>query len=197
MRHSVSKANGSSKPQRSGASGPRAAAARFVKKHRLLLTLIPVLIMLCVIFFFSSQDAEQSGQESDRIVSILVPAVIPDADSMPTDTYIAMQNEVKHLVRKAAHLAEFSLLGFFLAFFSDALFEKIRAESGSRTRSRVLFSFLTGAITAAADEGHQFFSAGRTPQLTDVLIDSAGVLLGILAAGFCLFLYSGRRKKRS
>ena len=38
----------------------------------------------------------------------------------------------------------------------------------------------TGILYAASDEFHQLFVPGRSGQITDVLIDSGGLLAGIL-----------------
>ena len=41
---------------------------------------------------------------------------------------------------------------------------------------------LGGVLTAMADETIQIYSPGRSSQVTDVWLDSAGVLVGILIA---------------
>ncbi len=41
---------------------------------------------------------------------------------------------------------------------------------------------LAGVLTALTDETIQLFSEGRSSQVTDVWLDSAGVLVGILIA---------------
>lgn len=47
--------------------------------------------------------------------------------------------------------------------------------------SRGLWSgaWLLATAYAASDEFHQIFVPGRTPKVTDVMLDSAGVLLGL------------------
>lgn len=42
------------------------------------------------------------------------------------------------------------------------------------------FSLIIGIVYASSDEIHQCFTPGRGPLLTDVIIDTMGVLLGIL-----------------
>lgn len=51
---------------------------------------------------------------------------------------------------------------------------------------RIGFSFLIGVEYAALDEIHQLFVEGRSGQVTDVLIDSIGIFLGIC---FVLIIY--------
>ncbi len=76
------------------------------------------------------------------------------------------------LVRKAAHLSEYMLLGFFMGF----LF------AHSDGRGRVFLP--EGACLAAAlvDEGIQLFSIQRAAQLRDVCIDMLGAIAGLTAA---------------
>ena len=45
---------------------------------------------------------------------------------------------------------------------------------------RILLSVCLGMMYATSDEIHQSFTPGRTPKITDVYIDTLGVILGIL-----------------
>ena len=60
-------------------------------------------------------------------------------------------------------------------------------------------AMLGGVLTALADETIQIFSPGRSSQVTDVWLDSAGVLAGILAAlvlmALCGLLFHHRNKE--
>lgn len=78
------------------------------------------------------------------------------------------------LERKGAHVFEFSLLAFLIAsFFSSYLFFR------KDTRLFFCFVFLFCVAYAFSDEIHQSFVFGREGRLTDVFIDTLGVLLGI------------------
>ena len=55
---------------------------------------------------------------------------------------------------------------------------------------RIIVSLVIGIIYAASDEIHQSFVPGRSPQITDVMIDTMGVLLGILLVMLCLNIFS-------
>lgn len=76
-----------------------------------------------------------------------------------------------HIIRKIAHLTEFTALGFCLL----ALFWQFT--HGLKGRS-LNFTFLFGLLIAGVDETLQLFSAGRSCQLSDVGIDFTGVVLG-------------------
>jgi VanZ family protein len=68
------------------------------------------------------------------------------------------------VLRKLAHLAEYAILG---ALLLRAVVERVPA-------------LVAGVAYAVSDEIHQTFVAGRQGSVLDVLIDSAGVVIGIL-----------------
>lgn len=77
------------------------------------------------------------------------------------------------LERKGAHVIEFSILAFLVASFLStySFFQR-----GTKLFFCVVFLFcLTYAFS---DEIHQFFVFGREARLTDVVIDSGGILIG-------------------
>ena len=49
-----------------------------------------------------------------------------------------------------------------------------------KERNRIILSLVIGIVYASSDEIHQRFVSGRSGQITDVMIDSFGVLFGIL-----------------
>lgn len=69
------------------------------------------------------------------------------------------------LLRKLAHAAEYALLGLLLA----------------RAAGRPALAFALGALYAVGDEVHQTFVPGRAGSPLDVLLDAAGVALGVVA----------------
>ena len=73
-----------------------------------------------------------------------------------------------------AHFTEYLILGVFL---SMAL-----ATYQISWKLRVLAAAGTGVLYAVTDELHQIFSEGRAMSVFDMLIDSSGVILGVLAA---------------
>ena len=83
------------------------------------------------------------------------------------------------VLRKIAHFTEFAFLGGLLCW----LF--IKQQEGKGTA--FLLSFACGLFAAITDELLQHFSPGRSPQVLDVCIDTAGVLTGIC---ICLGLLS-------
>jgi VanZ family protein len=69
------------------------------------------------------------------------------------------------VLRKAAHAAEYAVLGFLLL----------------RALGRETAALVVGIAYAASDEIHQHFVAGRQTSMLDVLVDSVGVAAGVYA----------------
>ena len=96
-------------------------------------------------------------------------------------------NIPKVILRKGAHFVEFAGLGLCLC---NALY----ASFGHRLTP--VFALVGTVIYAISDEVHQIFSEGRACQITDVLIDSAGALSGIVIA-FLVYKIIRRNKNGS
>ena len=77
-----------------------------------------------------------------------------------------------NLVRKTAHLLEFCLLGCLLSW----LFGMLRQTKWAFA----LPAFGCGCLVACLDEMLQYFAPGRSPGITDVIIDISGVALGMI-----------------
>lgn len=109
------------------------------------------------IFCMSLNNAEESKALSDSLAQRLI-------------NFLGI-NIPKVILRKGAHFVEFAGLGFCLC---NALY----ASFGHRLTP--VFALVGSVIYAISDEVHQIFSEGRACRITDVLIDSAGALLGII-----------------
>ena len=70
------------------------------------------------------------------------------------------------ILRKGAHLTEYAILGALLL----------------RAVGRALPALVIALVYAASDEVHQHFVRGRHASPVDVLIDSVGIVAGILIA---------------
>ena len=96
-----------------------------------------------------------------------------------------------HFVRKLAHFCEYALEGFLLMLC-------MRVYSRHPLR-HISVPVLGGVLTALTDETIQIYSPGRSSQVTDVWLDSLGVLAGILTAlvlmALCRLLFNHRNKE--
>ena len=124
----------------------------------------------CIWFIFSNSMAvaDVSSVSSGRVLQLLQ-AVLRRL-GMPG----LAQRLTMHLVRKLAHFCEYTLEGFLLMLC-------MRVYTRRYVR-HISVPMLGGVLTAMADETIQIYSPGRSSQVTDVWLDSAGVLVGILIA---------------
>ena len=124
----------------------------------------------CIWFIFSNSMAvaEVSSVSSGRVLQLLQ-AVLRRL-GMPG----LAQRLTMHIVRKMAHFCEYTLEGFLLM-----LCMRVYTRRYDR---HISVPMLGGVLTAMADETIQIYSPGRSSQVTDVWLDSAGVLAGILIA---------------
>jgi len=120
---------------------------------------------IAVLFFFSGQSAEQSGSLS-LLVTEFVLKLFP---SLPFTV-----EQLHPFLRKLAHFTIFGLEGFLLAL-------AVR-RSYNRKWIGGMLSLGSCALLAVLNEYHQSFSAGRSCELRDMLIDTAGALTGIFFA---------------
>ncbi len=135
------------------------------KNNRLCLFVCWSLTVICmgVIFWLSSRTATESSEQSGVIVEFLRKIF---GDNVFTD----------FIVRKSAHCLEFTGLSF---LFNLSLYV-------TKNKPSFVFAVMLTSIYAATDEFHQLFVEGRSCQITDWAIDTAGAILGAL--GFLVIL---------
>ena len=139
--------------------------------------LTATLLIMAFIFFQSALPGELSGAESSFIVDLITRILDIDAET------------VSFIVRKLAHFTEYLILGIFLALDTRDIADRRHEETGS---AFIWFiPFCIGTLYAATDEFHQSFVPGRSCELRDVMIDSAGVAVGVL---ILILMKRGARK---
>ena len=138
-----------------------------------------VALIACIAFIFSNSMAVAavSEQSSGRVLR-LMQAVLRRLGHPALAERLTM-----HIVRKLAHFCEYALEGFLLMLC-------MRVYSRHPLR-HITVPMLGGVLTALTDETIQLFSEGRSSQVTDVWLDSAGVLAGILVAIVLLLACEG------
>lgn len=160
------------------------------KDPALWLSLLLVLLVMAVIFYFSAQPAPKSSGSSDGFVTRLIAFFWPDFQSLPAGKRAEISFWVSFAVRKTAHILEYAALGFSLV-----LHLRVWAKYAA-VRRLWLTAFGIGTAYAALDEIHQFFVEGRGPKVYDVGFDCLGLLAGMLFLFLCLRL-AARRRERS
>lgn len=88
------------------------------------------------------------------------------------------------LLRKMAHFTEFACLGSLLVWLLSML------------RRPAALAALGGFLTACIDEGIQMFVPDRGPGILDVLLDTAGALVGmsLVLLGYTVYRYRKNTK---
>ncbi len=164
-----------------------------------VLTTLMTLAVMTMIFCFSMQVAEKSDATSGAISRLIVPVFYPDYERMEAAEQKSAYDSVQHVIRKCGHFTEFALLGLSLRLCLESWFG---GEDGRKRRlktpaSRNLAAWAGGTAWAALDELHQLAVDGRSGQVTDVMIDSGGVLTGMLLALLILRLVRGRTEGKA
>jgi len=134
-----------------------------------ILPWILVIIWMSVIFYFSHQPAVASNGLSTGITEKLLHLI---NDILPN---LELNIEtVNHVVRKGAHFSVYLLLGIFVV---------LGFKSTDIKENKVVFlSLLVCVLYATSDEIHQLFVPGRSGEIRDTVIDSAGALVGIISS---------------
>lgn len=152
-----------------------------IRSHRLIFVFIAAIILVHGFIFYNSfQDGETSNEQSGKIEEVVEPVI---------DAVVGEDHgwNVKWLVRKSAHIIEFATLGF--------LFSVLAFLVGKCWGRNILpYGFFYLLATAVTDEYIQSFT-GRTSTVSDVLIDFAGAMLGMLIGFFvCRIIRNWKRR---
>lgn len=135
-------------------------------------TIFAVLLVFWMGFIFSMscENAEKSSNTSGQTIRVVLSAV-PEFEKQPEEVKVNIIEKLQFIVRKSAHFIGYMILGI-LASGLILQYENIN--------KKYPLAFLICVIYAISDEIHQLFVPGRAGQIRDVLIDSAGSLLGII-----------------
>lgn len=131
-----------------------------------------VILWLLIIFSLSSQPGTKSNELSKKVTKQIIETtekVVMLNDSNKPKTNLV--NKLNDVVREYAHAAVYLVLGVLVmnAFIM----------SGVKGYKAFAFSLIFCILYAITDEIHQLFVPGRGTEVTDVLIDGIGALIGI------------------
>ena len=133
-----------------------------------------VLVIICmgIIFALSAQVADDSQELSDSFIRKIF------------ETFgIVIESD---LIRTIAHCLEF--MGLSVLLFNAVYvtwFLKLTP----------IIAFLGTTFYATTDEIHQFFVPGRAFQISDILVDSTGALIGVTASFVILEIILSIKKR--
>ena len=143
---------------------------------------------MVLIFCFSAQDATASSKTSGAVVKKLCETFYPKFGDISGEKQATIISSFQFIARKSAHFLIYVVLGN-LSILAVISYKRLKFSV------RPLIAAAICLFYAASDEFHQLFVPGRAGLVTDVCIDSAGALLGILLFLVALQLISHRDKR--
>ena len=132
-------------------------------------------ILLGLIVFFIWDNSMQNGGSSDGFSLLFAEIFAPIVNKLGFHGNIWTLNRI---VRKMAHLSEFTILG-------GVLYTILRRYI---TYGTVIKTIGLGMLIASFDEFIQLFSPGRSSQISDVLIDTVGIIIGTLLVKLAYYI---------
>ena len=162
---------------------------RLLYAMRILLIFL-ILTNLIFIYGFSMQTAEQSSEVSGGISTTVAEVVVKDFESKPRPEQEVIVHDIDKVIRKLAHVAEYATLAAFTFMLLSTWRFKLPL--------RLLITLAGTALAGFVDERLvQIRSDGRSPQIKDILIDTAGGLLGCCTVMLIDWIIRTILKKRS
>lgn len=133
--------------------------------------------IMIMIFAFSAQNAEASSEMSMGFIRRFINEKLLQVMSHQSAEVI--QKGIETIVRKSAHFFIYMCLGF------SSCMTLHHSEKVNKKWILFIITVCFCIFYATTDEVHQLFSEGRSCELRDVAIDSAGSMLG---AGISIFI---------
>ena len=142
-------------------------------KHKKLIFTVLTFLWVGVIFSFSLQPGEVSGDISsaflEKILGWATVEVFGEFNTISQEQW----NFLHHVLRKCAHFTEFMILGVLSTL---TLFQ-------TKVSRKTLIAMGFCIVIASMDETLQLFVAERAGRAADVLIDGMGAFCGVMFVG--------------
>ena len=140
--------------------------------------LILSFIWMAVIFYFSSQNVDESSKLSGGITEVVVRSLYSNFNELSQVKQQSMLDNISFIIRKGAHFTEYTILGFLLTGFFNTFYWSV-------LKGR-LSAYVVGTVYAITDEVHQLFVPGRSGMIKDVFIDTLGIITGVIV---CIIIF--------
>ena len=143
------------------------------------------------IIMHSCLDAVESTKASSQVVEVAEDVV----NTVRPETITAENHDsFATFIRKAfGHFGLFAVSGI---LSSLAIFLVLHPFEWSKQYINVMFSLVFGLLMGIITETIQLAVPGRSGEITDVLIDFSGYLLGTLILGLIIFLVLKKKRKK-
>ncbi|MDO4282242.1 MAG: VanZ family protein [Clostridia bacterium] len=141
-------------------------------------SILIVIIWMGIVFQFSSESSLKSENTSNHFTKTILGENITDQ----------RVEELSFMIRKTAHFTLYTIGGVCICLCVMLNYEG--------KKNIYLIGFSIGSIYAITDEIHQLFVPGRACELRDVIIDSLGILVGVVIIKFFkLIIYHLKRSE--
>lgn len=161
------------------------------KKKRTILRVITGILtigIMMLIFSFSAQNGEASSGTSGKIVEWMIQKIFQPIFANNENVIGWLEENLSFIVRKLAHFSIYTALGMSATGFFFT-FEELTK------KRQAIFAIMLSCLYAATDELHQLFTPGRSGQITDVLLDSVGAIIGTGIIILVWYLVTKRKKQ--
>ena len=156
------------------------------KPYQYILSWLPAVILMIIIFTFSSRVADDSNRTSvglTKKVVYVIEHITNEKIEEGSDAY----EQIHHIVRKTGHFLEYMALGCtFVLPYALLVRKKYKI---------FILSEISSVFYACTDEFHQLFVEGRDGNFKDVGIDGTGALIGVCVGLFMWYLIRCINKK--
>lgn len=142
--------------------------------------IICAVVVMVMIFCFSMQNSSESSGISGGVTEFILKKLTHDYRDMTASEKKHLFKTAEHIIRKLAHFSVYTVLGFCV---SSAVGRRKIFSVGS------LITVCIGFVYACSDELHQYFVSGRSCRFTDIMIDTSGVIAGIIISMVLLRIY--------
>ncbi|MDW2799212.1 VanZ family protein [Clostridium boliviensis] len=142
-------------------------------KKRLIWTVAAVLYIL-LIYSNSLKSADLSSADSGHVLELL--------KNLFTTAGVESRWLTEHIIRKAGHFTEYTLLGLIL-------YQCVKLYDFDMEK-RLFIHGTAGFMIPFIDETIQLFVSGRSGQISDVWLDFSGVAAGTVIAALLFFIYT-------
>ena len=149
---------------------------------------VAVAAWMVVIFLFSAQTGNDSGDTSGAIVRWFLGLIYPGFDAFGEVRQTEILEFWHILIRKGAHFTEYAVLAMLVA-------NAIRSYRIPACCKWLLPVGVSG-LYAVTDEIHQYFVPGRACMAMDVGIDTCGAIFGTMIFWTIALIANSRRRER-
>ena len=143
-----------------------------------------LIIWMISVFCFSHQTSDISSGTSGNTIRVII-NIIPGVKDLQETEKQELVEILQPIARKLAHFTIYTIGGILSILFVNTF--------NNTDKFKILYASLICIIYSISDEIHQYFVPGRSGELRDIMIDSLGVILGVLIG--LLFIKIIERRK--